>query len=88
MKSIFPIIDNINSNHNKTSYKLKKLKLNSNKRLNTHNNFGNYNSIKTNILNNFTKSNSTNIKCFRNNNRNFMATVEDFSQRVKEQSIK
>ena len=62
MNSIFPVIDNINSNHNKTSYKLKRLKLNINKSLKTYNT----ERLKTKFFSNFTKSISPNIKFFRN----------------------
>ena len=86
MNSIFPVIDNINNNHtinNKTSYKLKRLKLNINKSLKTYNT----ERLKTKFFSNFTKSISPNIKFFRNNNK-FMNTIEDFSQKVKEKPIK
>ena len=85
MKSIFPFIDNYN-NRNKTSYKLKKLSSNTNTRLNTYNNIGNYKSIKSKFLSNITKSFTPNIKFFRNNN--FMNTIEDFSKNEKEEPIK
>ena len=89
MNPIFPVIDNINSHHtinNKTSYKLKRLKLNINKSLKTYNNYSSER-LKTKFFSNFTKSISPNIKFFRNNNK-FMNTIEDFSQRVKEKPIK
>ena len=72
MKPIFPVIDN-NTNHNNRTHKIKRLKLNRNDRL-------------IEILSNFSKNNPTNLKSFKNND--FMSSIEGFSQRVKDKSIK
>ena len=85
MKQNFPIIDN-NNNHSNRSHKIKRLKLNRNERLNTYNNIKSFKSIKTEILSNFTKYNPPNLKSFKNND--FMSSIENFSKRVKDKSIK
>ena len=85
MKQIFPIIDN-NINHSHRTHKIKRLKLNTNDRLNTYNNIKSFKTIKTEILSHFRKNNPTNLKSFKNND--FMTSIEGFSQRMKDKSIK
>jgi hypothetical protein len=84
MKHIFPIIDNIN--HSNKSHKIKKLKLNTTERLNTYNNLSSYKSLKSKILSQFNSYKSPNIRTIRNNE--FMTSIENFSEKVKDQSIK
>ena len=84
MKHIFPIIDK--SNHSNKSHKIKKLKLNTTERLNTFNNLSSYKSLKSKILSQFNSYKSPNIRTIRNNE--FMTSIENFSEKVKDQSIK
>ena len=86
MKPIFPIIDNSITNNNKAMKKTKKLKLNSKERLNTMNNIFNFKTLKAEILNHFSKFNSPSVKSYKNND--FMLTIENFSQRIKEKPLK
>ena len=82
MKQIFPFIDNNNDNHRKRSHKIKKLKLKTNNRLNTFNSISSFKSLKTEILNNFTKNKSPNLTSYKNND--FMTSIENFSKTVKD----
>ena len=65
MKHIFPIIDNAKNNHSNRSHKIKKLKLNTNERLNTFNNLSSYKSLKSKILSQFNNYKSPNIRTIR-----------------------
>ena len=86
MKPIFPIIDNSITNNNKAMKKTKKLKLNSKERLKTMNNISNFKTLKAEILNHFSKFNSPSVKSYKI--IDFMLTIENFSQRIKEKPLK